>query len=81
MFFLLPIWCGAMFRLVQSTFEGGDHLPRSSELVGQFVKTVFACIRLNCTMGKYNVTNGVRARIRMTGIDELTMVIEAFLDK
>jgi hypothetical protein len=31
--------------------------------------------------GKYNVANGVHARIRMTGIKELTMVSAVFLDK
>ena len=41
----------------------------------------FGCIRSNSTAGKYNVTNGVRARIWMTGIDELRMVSAVFLDK
>ncbi len=70
-----------MFELVQSAFEGLDNSPRSSELVGQFVDMFFGCIRSNGTVGKYNVTNGVRARIWMTGIDELRMVSAVFLDK
>jgi hypothetical protein len=81
MFLLLPIWCGAIFELVRSTFEGRDNLPGSSELVGQFVDTFFGCIRSNGMAGEYNVANGVRARIRTTGIDELTMVSAVFLDK
>ncbi len=81
MFLLLPIWCGAMSKLVQRAFEGNDNLPGSSELVGQFVDTFFGCIRSNGTAGEYNVANRVRARIRMMGIDELTMVSTVFLDK
>jgi hypothetical protein len=81
MFLLLPIWCGAMFELVRSAFEGHDNLPRSSDLAGQFVDTLFGCIRSNGMAGKYNVANGVRARIGMTGIDELTMVSAVFLNK
>jgi hypothetical protein len=81
MFLLLPICCGAMFKLVLSAFEGRDNSPRSSELVGQFVNTYFGCIRLNGTAGKYNVANGVNARIQTTGIDELMMVSAVFLDK
>jgi hypothetical protein len=81
MFLLLTIWCGAMFELVQSAFEGRDNLPGSSELVGQFVNTFFGCIRSNGTAGEYNVANRVCARIQMTGIDELTMVSVVFLDK
>ncbi len=67
-----------MFELVQSAFEGRDGLPRSSELVGQFVDTFFGCIRSNSMVGEYNVANGVRARIWATGIDELTMVSMVF---
>jgi hypothetical protein len=71
MFLLLPVWCGAMFEFVQSNFEDSDDLPRSSELVGQYVNTFFGCIRSNSMAGKYNIANRVHARIRMTGIDEL----------
>jgi hypothetical protein len=70
-----------MFDLVQRAFEGCDISPRSSELVGQFVNMFFGCIRSNSTVGKYNVANGVRARIQTTGIDELAMVSAVFLDK
>jgi hypothetical protein len=70
-----------MFELVQSAFEGRGDSPGSSELVGQFVDTFFGCIRSNGPVGKYNVANGVGARIQTTGIDELTMVSTVFLDK
>jgi hypothetical protein len=70
-----------MFELVPSAFEGRDDLPRSSELVGQFVNMFFGCIRWNGTAGEYNVANGERAKIQTTGIDELTMVSAVFLDK
>ena len=70
-----------MFALVRSAFEGRDNLPGSSELVGQFVNTFFGCIRSNGTVGKYNVANGVQARIRTTGVDELAMVSAVFLEK
>jgi hypothetical protein len=69
-----------MFELVRSAFEGRDDLPGSCELVGQFVDTFFGCIRSNCMVGKYNVTNRVGARIRTTGIDDLTKVSAVFLD-
>ena len=78
---LLPIQCGAMFEFVGSTFEGCEDLPRSSELVGQFVDTFFGCIRSNGMADEYNVANGVHARIRTTGIDELMLVSAVFLDK
>jgi hypothetical protein len=81
MFLLLLIWCGAMFELVRSAFEGRDGLPRSSELVGQCVDMFFGCIRSNGMAGEYNVANRVRARIQMTGIYELMMVSAVFLDK
>ncbi len=81
MFLFLQIWCGAMFELVQSAFEGHDDLSRSSELVGQFINTFFGRIRSNGMAGQYNVANGVHARIWMTGIDELMMVSAVFLDK
>jgi hypothetical protein len=50
-------------------------------LVGQFVNMFFGCIRSNGMAGKFNVANGVHARIRTTGIDELTMVSAVTLDK
>ncbi len=70
-----------MFKLVQSAFEGHDDSSRSSELVGQFVDMFFGRIRLNCTAGRYNVANRVRARIWTMGINELMMVSTVFLDK
>ncbi len=68
-------------RACTKHLEGRGNSPGSSELVGQFVDVLFGCIRSNSTVGGYNVANGVRARIRMAEIDELTMVSAVFLDK